>query len=333
MTIYGMPTLLMTRQLQSYVTNTREALDQARIEAVTGFAADVSEKVGGATGDIRRLEKLLEDDDKRLDAIALFQGEATIVQLTFEQTRENLAELQYDVLGAIPLENEATLSAAADSAASELKSLFGRLSGAHGGRYLFSGAKTDTPAVEDVDKVLKDVADLIDATHDTAGLDVVLDAYFDDPNGVYQTTIYQGSNNPAPDRELAEGRRLGIEATANDQSFRDAIRGLAVIAAIGTDSSNVYRDEILTEAADKLGAASEALINAGAKLGAQQEDAALLETRNRASTETYQLSINALLGVDQYEAASRMTQLETQLEAAYLTTSRLQSLSLVNYLR
>ena len=39
-----------------------------------------------------------------------------------------------------------------------------------------------------------------------------------------------------------------------------------------------------------------------------------------------------LSGVDAVEAASRTTELETQLQAAFLTTARIQQLSLVNFI-
>ncbi|MGQ3278203.1 MAG: flagellin, partial [Shinella sp.] len=43
-------------------------------------------------------------------------------------------------------------------------------------------------------------------------------------------------------------------------------------------------------------------------------------------------SIKDMEGIDTYEAATRVTTLESQLSLAYTLTSRIQNLSLLNYL-
>jgi flagellar hook-associated protein 3 FlgL len=44
-------------------------------------------------------------------------------------------------------------------------------------------------------------------------------------------------------------------------------------------------------------------------------------------------AFNSLTGRDQYEAVTELEQLETNLEAAYLVTTRLSNLTLLNFIR
>ncbi len=46
----------------------------------------------------------------------------------------------------------------------------------------------------------------------------------------------------------------------------------------------------------------------------------------------FELHLNDLQGVDAYEASTRVTSLKALLEASYTLTSRIQQLSLVNFL-
>lgn len=334
MKLEALPTLLTHRRLQSFVTQTRVSLDSTRVEAVTGLTADRAAKVGGNIGHIRKLEKLLADNESHLAAVAQFKADASVVQLSLDQTRQTLSQLQFDIEGATALQNEEGVKAASAVARAELEALWGRLNSTHAGRYLFSGAKTDTAPLGSLDDMLADVKSrLVGPAGST--IDSAMDLYFDDPDGVFQTTIYQGSiDTNAPTREVEENRRVGIEVKAIDDSVRETIRALTSIAlAHETIGDPELRNDFLNLAAGHAGAASTALTEEQTKLGAREADAALLEARHNGSNQTLQTELSELLGVDQYEAASRMNELETQLEAAYLTTSRIQQLSLLNYLR
>lgn len=334
MKLEALPTLLMTRRLQSYVSQTRTTLDSVRVEAVTGLAADRAEKVSGEIGHLRKLEKLLDDGEQRLTAIANFNADASVVQLSLEQTRETLSKLQFDVEGAVALKNEKGLQAAAATARAELEALFGRLNATHAGRYLFSGAKTDTAPLGDLDTLLEDVqARLVGSNPST--IESAMDLYFNEETGIFQTSFYSGSTTAyAPSREVDEHSRLGIEIKAIDKPIRDTIRALAVIAlAADGIADEELRHGVLDNNAKLAGGAAHQLIVEQTKLGARQGVAAQLEARHNGVATTLQTQLRELLAVDQYEAATRMNDLETQLEAAYLTTQRIQQLTLLNYMR
>ena len=75
------------------------------------------------------------------------------------------------------------------------------------------------------------------------------------------------------------------------------------------------------------------LVRLRAELGAAQERISVAQDAADAESNTLQRTRNDLAGVDQYEAATRFTALEAQLESLYTVTARLSALSLTNYIR
>lgn len=331
---YGLPALVTTRHMQSLVTQTRTQLETARMEAVTGRAADLAKATGGNIGKVHLLEKQIADNSSRLDAMNLLKADFAVVQKTLDAARERSSLIATEIDAAIGLENETSLDALALQAEADLQLVVGSLNVSYGGRQLFSGAKTDTAPIADSNQIIADVRAIVAGAADAAAVEVALDAYFDDPAGTFQTVIYQGSTTNAPDRDVSESRRIGVNVKATDLGIRSVIRGLALMTVAKESAvSDDVADAIRRDAAQTLRTGSNELVAQQSTLGASESEVNVLKTRAEAVKFTLETSLTALIGVDQYEAASLMTSLQTQLEAAYLSTSRIASLSLVNYLR
>ena len=91
--------------------------------------------------------------------------------------------------------------------------------------------------------------------------------------------------------------------------------------------------DIVRSSAERIGTGTTAVINLRADLGIIQERIAK-EQLSLDTEETILNSVyNGMVGRDQYDAASELKQLEASLEAAYILTSRLSNLSLLNFLR
>jgi flagellar hook-associated protein 3 FlgL len=75
------------------------------------------------------------------------------------------------------------------------------------------------------------------------------------------------------------------------------------------------------------------LTNLRAEKGVFQEQIATLKETLDIEETIFTNALGALTARDQYEAASALKQLEATLEASYLLTTRLASLSLLNFMR
>ena len=124
--------------------------------------------------------------------------------------------------------------------------------------------------------------------------------------------------------------------TAIDPSITKLVSGLAVMAIGGQDDSPGILGQssgALELAAERVSEGQTDLTTARASLGVIQERIAesqkQLETEETILTEAF----NSITSRDQYEAASELRELESNLEASYLLTARLSNLNLMNFLR
>ncbi|MEL6978871.1 MAG: flagellin [Pseudomonadota bacterium] len=332
MYLSGIPTVLLHRNMQTYIAQTQSDMRDAQFETTTGIAANLPSHLNGDVGRMRQIEKQIADIDQRLLSIQGFVAEASMAQFSLEDARVAASDLIVDMKSAVGLDNEQLIKASYIDADIELRALFDRLNTPYAGRYIFSGAATDTPPLGDVETLLMDVQTIVAAG---GGVEAALDTYFNTAAGGFQTNIYNGSTNPGPDREVGVGHRMGIEATALDQGIVDVIRGLAVMAVV--DDANLtaggVRDQIINNAADTLAEGVDEVLQLQTNLATLEAEAKDFEIRGLAQRRVFEDQLLALVGVDQTAAATRLNFLQTQLETAYVTTSLIQNLSLVNYLR
>jgi len=303
----GSPTLRAHTLIQQSVSSIRERLDSVRSEAVTGRVADVGRAVNGDTGKVDRLTE------------ALAYAEDRVSVLSFEGNRARSAQ---DVLTAVRdttegVRGDALLALSASGSISDEAAAITGLSG----------------PLADADVILDDLRTLVAAAPTTDAALVDIAAYFDDPAGGFATNRYLGGDGAAPTVELSRTERVATSVGANDDALRDTLRGLALVALSGEAADADAQDSFLQAGADRLGSSIEDVIELQSRIGTREERIASAQVGYEAQITSLTLANNALTGRDQAEAATEMRLLESQLEASYLTTSRLANLSLVNYLR
>ena len=135
-------------------------------------------------------------------------------------------------------------------------------------------------------------------------------------------------------KQIDEGVTLNYGVQANDAAFTDLMRGLTMLAAV--DVSQIADPDAyaayVTEAVDAISVGIGGVLAAETQLGAQQKLVEDTSTALEDVNDIYNSRILALEAVDPYEAATRLSQLETQLQSSYAVTARLMNLSLLNFL-
>ena len=79
--------------------------------------------------------------------------------------------------------------------------------------------------------------------------------------------------------------------------------------------------------------AKEGVVQLSAELGMAQGQISKALSRDESELDALELARNGITGVDPYEAASRFTALEGQLQSMYAITARLSALNLTNFLK
>jgi len=199
---------------------------------------------------------------------------------------------------AISTANNETIQSTASDALDEFTSL---LNTQFSGRYLFSGSATDTTPV--------DISALSSLSSPTSA----------------DTSYYQGDDTIASVK-VSSSLDISYGVTANNPAFEKVIRSLQLVVSAPTDST------ALKEAYNLLQDATTDVGNIYASLSTK---ASTLETQISKNTEDMNQLDSMISNVTDSDLATvtvKITELETQLEAAYSISSKLMQLKLSDYL-
>ena len=190
--------------------------------------------------------------------------------------------------------------------------------------------------------ILFDIPDKIPANAKIADLDLAFSDNAVNPNDDFEasfyngTPLYDGLGNPNPRLSAMTDYNKSIDygIQSNDPSIREILKGVAMIASVDVTTIN---DTSAYQAwmGKAMASMADGIQNVGiaqAKLGKQQEYLSENLSLQQDKADIYNNRIVALEQVDPYEAATRLTALETQLNATYAVTSRVLKLTYLNYM-
>ncbi|RZV42875.1 MAG: hypothetical protein EX271_04920, partial [Acidimicrobiales bacterium] len=288
--------------------------------------------VGGA----HLMQKALNDIEQNQRLNSLSGTRLELITQALDGSRNAINGLDTKALIAVNSDNADLITSVSNEAEASLRSAMTALSSKHGSRNLLSGDATDTAPFAGADALLSDIRAIMTANTTPATIDAALDNYFDDPLGGFQTTQYLGGTNAAPPLRLSDGSVIQVDIRGDNQVIKDALRGLAVIATAAdsgfpSDSPGfmeIYQNGITSTADGVAG-----LIAMQGDMGVYSETIDKANARDQFENLTLTAAYQAIIGRDQFEAAAELQQLQVQLEASYVITSRLASLTLTNFVR
>lgn len=327
----------MSTQFQSLRQTGRIRSDLNRLsnELSTQQKSDLTAHLRGATGQVISLDReinLLESFSRTSTEVGQRLGYMQATLAVVDQMRGQFMSQ------ALPITKDSTDAAIIDAAAagSEVFSnTVTNLNKRFGDRALFSGAATDQNALADADVMLADIRLSVAGMTNVTDIKAALDTWFDDPAGGFATIGYLGDQGDKVEQNIGAATTVKIEARADDDAIRALLKGTA-LAAIADDAglplSMATRANLVAEAGQAmLGAADQLSAMRGTLGGAEarvEEASVSLATQLTA----YRINRNDLTVADPFETASRLQDVQQQLEMHYAVTARLSQLSLVNYL-
>lgn len=336
MQLSAFPDLLAFKTRTRVTADIKSRLETTSIEAVTGVREDATAAVNGNIGGVHLLQKAIDDieQDKRINDLT--GSRLGLTNTSIASIRTLISEISSDGIVAVSAGDPFTLDILADQAESDLRNTMSLLNSSHGNRKLFSGDATDTKPLASPDTLLADVRVIMQTNTSPTDIKSALDTYFNSPTGGFVTNIYQGGTGDAPTSFLADGSKIKFPIRADDQAFRDTMRGLAVMAVTRDSPHDVTSNEfkeIFLQGSSALSSSTIEIIKLEGLVGISE---GLIENANeqqRKEKFTLGSALNSLIGRDQFDAATELKLLESQLEASYLVTARLSNLRLTNFLR
>lgn len=322
------PTLTnsLANSLTSSIARTRARIPEVSQEAVTGRRVDIVGHLNGNIGDAFLSQKLVQDISTQREQLQIRETRLDIVQTSLTFVQNTTAGIGTRLEAALGVGDEPGVNFAARQAAESIEQVFSALNVRLGERFLFSGDATATPPFENADQLLADIQAIAAAATGPGDFNTQIDAYFDDPAGPYQQGIYAG----AADISDQDG------VNAIDPAITELVKGLSILSLAQPDLNFAVIDNnpgILQGASATLLSAETAVTNLRAGQGLKQEQVERAQDSLNLEETILTRAFNDLNGRDQFEAASELRELETNLEASYLLTSRLANLQLLNFIR
>lgn len=340
------------------VQRTTMALQRAGQELATGRKADIYADLGSRSASDLKLRGREENTQAYMKSNDLLGNKLQAMMISVDAARDQIQSILEGAMAnsTRPYNGASVLQRDAKAA---LDNLVATMNTSFNGDHLFGGLQSDVPplmrwtetnpatGISPEDAIASIFAGgPVDAA-DAAAIADQFDLAFASNDAVvparnFEATFYQGSAalNGAgqPTRQasawLNTDRDLSYGVRANDTAFIEAYKGLAMLAV--TDVSAMDGDAYATymgRVVEALSTAREGMLDASARIGFSQQIVETTQAQLNDLSLVQRTQIGTFENVDPYEAATRMQGLEIQLEATYQVTSRLSSLSILNYLR
>lgn len=321
--------------LGTHHTRLNRELDQLGVEIATGFVRDPARHLQGDVTGLVALDR----DLSRLEAFRISTTEAAARAATMQTTLEEI-QGRVELLSQVLLSAELTPTQEmretfAEEAQNAMGQVLGGLNRNIGGRFLFSGTATDTPAVAGLDTMLADLRSALAGQATADDIDTALDAWFDTVGGGFETSGYLGATEDASPIRLGAGESVALDVRGDDAVFRAVLKSVAK-AALATDDTLALAPEVQTELLSQAGREllghQQGLVEMRAGLGAKEARIEEVTARNAAERTALSMTRVDLVGTDSFEAAARYENVRAQLESLYAITARSSQLSLVDFL-
>ena len=331
---FGFPAQPRQANLASLVSALRSRSDDVRVATVTGRHADPTKELSGRVKEILQIEKSIADLNGYADIIALSEQRAATMQASLDTVKDIAVQLANETTTLLTNGTDQNLGVVSDDARQRFDTVVSALNTQFAGRSLFSGDETSNPAIADSATIFAAAVPILESPPGGTGAYAALAAEFMTAGGLFDTTFYTGGAGDAPVTEVAPGERVDYTAKADEDPIRRVLFNLTVLAAANDPTNAITEDRrVLTQqATDGLRTAISQLVSIQSRVGAAEERIATAKTRNIAAEATFTLSYNELAGRDQYDAILELTEIENQLETAFVTSSRLSNLSLANFI-
>lgn len=335
MTWLSLGSLALPLQLQRQGVSLRAEIARLGGELTTGQTASPQKHLRGEIGPLAAI-------DQRLSRIDAYQQSSRLVSNRVDAMQTSLSNLETLRAGAASriltvaaagIDSE-SLMRSGRSAKNALSDSVAALNLRVSGQSAFAGAATDTAPLPDADTILGAILPLVSGLDNAQAIQSAVNSAFFDPGGVFETVIYQGAD-AVPGAIMGDMNASVTQPTATDPGIRKLLSGLVMAALIADPAMSLSQgqnSELAQASAETLFGAATSLTALQARVGDTQSalDARLLQFSTE--RDALQTSRNTLIGVDPYEAATRLEEARAQLETLYTVTARTSQLSLAGYL-
>ncbi len=312
-----------------------KTLDTLTQEMSTGIASNLPDRLGGDLGFVADLERSI----ARMDSYQVAAQEAALFSATaqsyVERINDNALNLGADILSLTSTANATTAQELSTQSMTFLRETISNLNGQLSGRSLFAGTDTGSTPLESADTLMAALVAEVGALTDVDDIAAAVQNWFDDPAG-FDAIMYNGATSSMSAVRIGANEEVNFALRADDDRFKQAMMSFALGALASPDYlghlSSVEAVDLIERAGTELMTAQTQLTDIQSDLGFVEARIEETRTRNTAALTTMSTTLNDLILADPAETASRIEEVQFQLEALYSITVRSSQLNLLNYM-
>ena len=332
--------------IRQSVLQAQAGLTQAQTEISSGTQADIGVYLGASTGASVSMKNQIDalDSYTTTNGLASTRLDTTATALT---SMVSLAQtISASLVSASSTGGSTTALQATGS--SGLQALLSELNTSVGDQYVFGGNNTGTTPATDYSSTstaktavdasfsqtfgfsqTSDSASTISGSAMTSYLNGSFADQFSDSN--WSANWSQASSTTISSK-IAPSQTATTSVSANETAFRQIAEAYTMPAIIGASRGLDAKAAVVTKATTLMNTGLAALNQVQTGVGITQAAITSTDTGLSAQTTLLKSDVSDVEDVDTYALNTRVTTLQTQLQASYELTSRLQTLSLTNYL-
>jgi flagellar hook-associated protein 3 FlgL len=338
--------------MRQTIRQSQNEMTDASTEATTGVYADIGVALGSNTAlsvnltrEVTRIDSLLSSNsiaDQRMSSSQTALGDMTTQA---QKLMDQLVALRGNTDGSSVSLTQQTASATLSSFLSDANTMVN-------GEYLFAGTNTDVQPMND-NTAAATTAIQTALTQYASDNGTTVDQLTGDQMKDFITTevepMFTSDTAPAPDNwaswsnssdqnmssRISNSEVIDSSTNANEPGMRYLALATTVVNSLMGSDLNLSQDALNAvndQATSYTRQAIDGINDQSSQLGLSQSRLTDANTSLNAQKDIINTNIGDLTGVDPYEASTKVNSLETQLETAYTIVSKIQQLSLVNYL-
>ena len=333
------------------VSKAQKEMLQLQEETVTGRHADVGATLGAKTARTLDLHRDLQRMESLKSTNALTTQRLAASQEALGKMSESANGAMEVLIALSGITTDDQLELAQKNIGNALSTFTAAANTSFSGEYLFAGINSDVIPFKDyfegAPSAAKTAFDDAFFTHFgftqtdpgvssitsadmTAFISSLETSFLDD---TYWETNWSNASNENMQSRVSAAETVQSSTNTNTKGMRHMALGLVLgqeLLALGI--SEQTRKTVSDAAIDYMGRAVSGIDSERSKLGISESRVTQANISLNAQITILGTSIKDMEGIDTYEAATRVTTLESQLSLAYTLTSRIQNLSLLNYL-
>lgn len=329
--------MAQTYQLRRHSAQLKQTAATLSEEMTTGIQKDLGKAV---KGDYRALSAI-DTSLSRLEAYTQNSKMATLYSSSMQSSLASVQEMASSVASSLISASSGVATSsrevAVQQAAQSFEAVIDTLNTKVSGRYIFSGTDVASRPVAPADTILAALGSAVNGLTTSSDILAAIDNWFAAPagSGGFADIAYTGGTNSVTETIISDTDKVSLPTTAADLELRDTLKGFAISALVAGNfipADETVINSLVRASGEQLLSADTALSTLRGQVGVTEEKIASAQAANTSEKTSLNLARLSLIGIDEYETATALEAVTSQIETLYTLTSRLSSLSLTDYL-